>query len=89
MKLSYMISLLLLTISTGAFAAKEIRYSEMADMANVAGSISVNIKNGTLSEAEHALAEKAEKQGAKYYRVTSIGMSGMGSDVRATAVIYK
>lgn len=89
MNAKYIISALLFTVSTGAFAAKEIRHSEMAGMSEKAGSISVDIRNGTLDEASEALAKKADAQGAKYYRVTSIGMDGMGSDVSATAEIYK
>lgn len=85
----YVLATLLLTISTGVFAAKEIRHSEMANMTEKAGTISVDIRNGTLDEANRALSKKADEQGAKYYRVTSIGMSGMGSDVSATAEIYK
>lgn len=80
---------ILLSASTGVMAAKEIRYSEMADMAQKVGNISVDVRNGTLDDANRALAKKADEKGAKYYRVTSIGMDGMGSDVRATAEIYK
>lgn len=89
MTLKYVSAVILLAMSTSAFAAKEIRHSEMADMAKMAGTISVDIRNGTLDEANQALSKKADESGAKYYRVTSIGMSGMGSDVSATAEIYK
>lgn len=89
MSKKYMLAALLLPISMGAFAAKEIRHSEMADMAEKVGVISVEVRNGTLDEANEALSKKADEKNAKYYRVTSIGMSGMGSDVRATADIYK
>jgi Protein of unknown function (DUF1471). len=80
---------LLILFSGGVFAAKEIRHSEMADMAKKVGTVSVDIRNGTLDEANRALSEKADEKGAKFYRVISIGMNGMGSDVSATAEIYK
>ncbi|HCR1139874.1 TPA: DUF1471 domain-containing protein [Klebsiella aerogenes] len=82
-------ALILLGLSTGAMAAKEIRHSEMAGMSKQVGSISVDIRNGTIDEANQALSKKADEAGAKYYRVVSIGMDGMGSDVSATAEIYK
>lgn len=89
MNVKLITTIVLLGISTGAFAAKEIRHSEMANMAKMSGTISVDIRNGTIDEANKALSKKADEKGAKYYRVTSIGMSGMGSDVSATAEIYK
>ena len=89
MSFKYVSAFVLLAVSTGAFAAKEIRHSEMVDMAKMAGSISVDIRNGTLDEANQALSKEADKKGAKYYRVVSIGMDGMGSNVSATAEIYK
>ncbi|HAV1831528.1 TPA: DUF1471 domain-containing protein [Enterobacter hormaechei subsp. steigerwaltii] len=82
-------TVLCLAVSSSAFAAKEIRHSEMADMAQKAGTVSVDIRNGTLDEANRALAKKTDEKGTKYYRVTSIGMDGMGSDVSGTAEIYK
>lgn len=89
MNMKMITTLILLGISTGAIAAKEIRHSEMAGMSKEAGTISVDIKNGTIDEANQALSKKADEKGAKYYRVISIGMDGMGSDVSATAEIYK
>ncbi|HAV1788645.1 TPA: DUF1471 domain-containing protein [Enterobacter hormaechei subsp. xiangfangensis] len=85
----YIVAALLLSVSTGVFAAKEIRHSEMAKMATKIGEVTVDIRNGTLDEANQELAKKADEQGAKYYRVTSIGMDGMGSNVSGTAEIYK
>ncbi|MGR7122156.1 DUF1471 domain-containing protein [Klebsiella aerogenes] len=84
-----LLPIVLLTVSVGAFAAKEIRHSEMAGMTQKIGDITVIVRNGTLDEANQALAKKADEMGAKFYRVTSIGMNGMGSDVSASAVIYK
>lgn len=89
MNVKAMTALLLLCVSTSVMAAKEIRHSEMANMAEMAGTISVDIRNGTIDEANQALSKKADEKGAKYYRVVSIGMDGMGSDVSATAEIYK
>lgn len=82
-------SLLLLSLSFSTFAAKEIRGSEMASMKDKIGNISVEVNDGTIDEAIKALSKKADAKGAAYYRVTSVGMEGMGSDVRATAEIYK
>ena len=89
MKMKTITAMILLCVSTGSMAAKEIRHSEMANMAKMAGTISVDIRNGTIDEANQALSKKADEKGAKYYRVVSIGMDGMGSDVSATAEIYK
>lgn len=89
MNVKLITAIVLLGMSTGVYAAKEIRHSEMANMAKMSGTISVDIRNGTLDEANQALSKKADEKGAKYYRVTSIGMNGMGSDVSATAEIYK
>lgn len=89
MNMKAMTALILLCVSTGAMAAKEIRHSEMAGMSKEVGTISVDIRNGTIDEASQALSKKADEKGAKYYRVVSIGMNGMGSDVSATAEIYK
>ncbi|MCT4710716.1 DUF1471 domain-containing protein [Enterobacteriaceae bacterium H11S18] len=82
-------SLLLLTLSFSVFAAQEIRSSEMANMKEKIGTISVEKNDGTIDEAVTALSEEADKKGAAYYHITSIGMEGMGTDVRATAEIYK
>ncbi|MFG6653126.1 DUF1471 domain-containing protein [Scandinavium sp. M-37] len=82
-------SVLLLTVSFSTFAAKEIRSSEMANMKQKVGEISVDVKDGTIDEATDALSKKADAQGAGFYHITSIGMDGMGSDVSATAEIYK
>ena len=89
MNVKLITAIVLLGMSTGVYAAKEIRHSEMANMAKMSGTISVDIRNGTIDEANQALSKKADEKGAKYYRVTSIGMNGMGSDVSATAEIYK
>ena len=79
----------LMTVSITSFAASEIRDSQMADMKDKTGNISVNVKNGTFEEAMDALNKEADKKGASYYHITSLERAGMGSDIRATAVIYK
>lgn len=89
MNVKLITAIVLLGMSTGVYAAKEIRHSEMANMAKMSETISVDIRNGTIDEANQALSKKADEKGAKYYRVTSIGMNGMGSDVSATAEIYR
>ncbi|MFI3014194.1 DUF1471 domain-containing protein [Klebsiella aerogenes] len=85
----YLLSAFFLMISTGAFAAKEIRHSEMAGMTKEAGTVNVDVRDGTIDEAIKAISKKADEKGAKYFRITSIGMDGMGSNVSAAAVIYK
>ncbi|MFI3014203.1 DUF1471 domain-containing protein [Klebsiella aerogenes] len=80
---------LLMMLSFSSFAAKEIRSSEMASMKEKIGNISVEINDGTIDDATSALSKKADEKGAAYYHITSIGMAGMGTDVRATAEIYK
>lgn len=84
-----MCTLILLTLSFSSFAAKEIRGSEMANMKEKIGDISVDIRDGTLDEALPQISKKADEKGASYYHITSAGMDGMGTDVRATAEIYK
>ncbi|MCT4708845.1 DUF1471 domain-containing protein [Enterobacteriaceae bacterium H11S18] len=82
-------TLILLTLSFSSFAAKEIRGSEMANMKEKIGEISVDVRDGTLDEALSQISKKADEKGAAYYHITSAGMEGMGPDVRATAEIYK
>ncbi|QKN79850.1 DUF1471 domain-containing protein [Scandinavium goeteborgense] len=82
------LSFALLSMSCGAFAAKEIRHSEMADMGTNLGSISVSVRNGTIDEAVKELSSKADSKDAKFFRITSIGMDGMGSNVTARADLY-
>lgn len=79
----------LLATSTFSFAASEIRDSQVAGMKDKIGNISVNVKNGTFEEAMMELSNKADRQGAGYYRITSLEYAGMGSNIRATAAIYK
>lgn len=79
----------LMAVTTVSFAATEIRDSQMADMKTKIGNISVNVRNGTFEEAMTALNEKADQKGATFYRITSLGRSGMSSDVSATAVVYQ
>lgn len=79
----------LLAASASSFAATEIRDSQMAQMKDKVGNISVSVKNGTFAEAMMALSDEADQKGGGYYRITSLSRAGMGSDIRATAVIYK
>ncbi|NTX77438.1 DUF1471 domain-containing protein [Serratia proteamaculans] len=83
------ISAVLLATSFSVFAAKEIRTSEMASMKEKIGVISVDVRGGTIDEALRAVSKEADEKGASYFHITSIGNSGMGSDVSATAEIYK
>ena len=79
----------LMTVSSFSFAATEIRDSQMADMNQKIGNISVNVKNGTFEEAMTALSKEADQKGAEHYHITSLERTGMSADIRATAVIYK
>lgn len=79
----------LMAVSTLSFAATEIRDSQMADMNQKIGNVSVNVKNGTFEEAMAALSKEADKKGAGHYHITSLERAGMSADIRATAVIYK
>ncbi|WP_234262498.1 YdgH/BhsA/McbA family protein [Klebsiella aerogenes] len=79
----------LMSFSFASFAATELHDSEMASMKSKIGSISVKVKNGTYAEAMSKLSSEADKKHASYYRVTSMGRLGMGSDVSATAEIYE
>ena len=79
----------LMAISATSFAATEIRDSQMANMKDKIGNVSVNIKNGTFEEAMTALSKEADKKGGGYYRITSLERAGMSADIRATAVVYQ
>lgn len=89
MNVKIITAIVLFSMNGFVHAAKEIRHSEMANMAQPFGSVTVTIRNGTLDEANKELSKKADKKGAKYYRITSIGMDGMGSNLSASAEIYK
>lgn len=86
-KILFILTTMLVASST-AYAATEISDSKIASMKDKDGSISVNIKNGTFMEAIDALSKEADSKGAKYFHITSLDRSGMGSDIRATASIY-
>jgi hypothetical protein len=79
----------LMAVSSLSYAATEIRDTEMANMKEKIGNISVNVKNGTFEEAMTALSKQADQKGAGHYHITSLERAGMGDDIRATAVIYK
>ncbi len=79
----------LMAVSTLSFAATEIRDSQMADMHEKIGNVSVSVKNGTFEEAMAALSKEADQKGAGHYHITSLERTGMSADIRATAVIYK
>ncbi|MCS2169163.1 DUF1471 domain-containing protein [Scandinavium sp. TWS1a] len=89
MKNKILILATLMTISSFSFAATEIRDSQMTDMHQKIGNVSVNVKNGTFEEAMNALSKEADMKGAAHYHITSLERAGMSADVRATAIIYK
>lgn len=80
---------LLMSISFTSLAATEIHDREIPDMKQEIGHVSVSVKNGTYSEAMAALSKAADRESATHYRVTSMGRVGMGSDISATAIIYR
>lgn len=79
---------ILLTASCTSYAATELKDSQMTEKKVEVGHVSVSIRNGTFAEAMNELSQKADEKNANYYRITSLGRFGMGSDVSATAVVY-
>lgn len=79
----------LMFLSFASLAATELHDSEMASMKNKIGSISIKVRNGTYAEAMRKVDNEADKRHASYYRITSMGRPGMGSDVSATAELYE
>ena len=76
---------LLSVVSFGASAATLIT-NDQANTLQSAGTITVSGVTGAPSDIRHALSDKADKQGAKAYRVIEAYENG---NWHATAEIYK
>ncbi|NWA20925.1 peroxide/acid stress response protein YhcN [Serratia liquefaciens] len=76
---------LLSVVSFGASAATLIT-NDQANMLQSAGTITVSGVTGAPSDIRQALSDKADKQGAKAYRVIEAYENG---NWHATAEIYK
>ncbi|ACY85023.1 DUF1471 domain-containing protein [Edwardsiella piscicida] len=81
-------TLALLLSATSAFAASQIDARQAMDQQRI-GAVRIQIPNGTLDQTVDALAQKTAQQGGDYFHITSIGSTGMGSSITATAEIYK
>ena len=79
-------SLVIGSLSFGAFAAKEITKEDVAKMKlTKIGNITTS-KTTSPMDAKHDLSKKADEMGAKSFRITSV--TGPNT-LHGTAVIYK
>ncbi|ELD4017373.1 DUF1471 domain-containing protein [Salmonella enterica] len=78
---------LVYAVSHSAFAATELRHSDMSRNHKI-GNVSAEVIDGTIDDVMQKLSKKTDKAGAAYFRVTSMGTVGMGDTMRGTAEIY-
>ncbi|EJV4617398.1 DUF1471 domain-containing protein [Salmonella enterica] len=80
-----------LLLSTNAMAAIEINNQQAKNMDEVQslGVIYINHNFATKSDAERALNEETDAQGAKYYHVILIREPGSNGNIHASADIYR
>ncbi|EAC2143325.1 DUF1471 domain-containing protein [Salmonella enterica subsp. enterica] len=80
-----------LLLSANAMAAIEINNQQAKNMDEVQslGVIYINHNFATKSDAERALNEETDAQGAKYYHVILIREPGSNGNIHASADIYR
>ncbi|EAA8876710.1 DUF1471 domain-containing protein [Salmonella enterica subsp. enterica] len=80
-----------LLLSANAMAAIEINNQQVKNMDEVQslGVIYINHNFATKSDAERALNEETDAQGAKYYHVILIREPGSNGNIHASADIYR
>ncbi|EMJ9653099.1 DUF1471 domain-containing protein [Salmonella enterica] len=80
-----------LLLSANAMAAIEINNQQAKNMDEVQslGVIYINHNFATKSDAERALNEETDAQGAKYYHVILIREPGSDGNIHASADIYR
>lgn len=77
------------------FSAYNVYAAESVDLVEVHKDKLVKVGNtsevqgSTPESAEEKIEKEADKAGADYYRITSLGTQGDGSKFRATAELYK
>ncbi|EMN3921514.1 TPA: DUF1471 domain-containing protein [Citrobacter amalonaticus] len=80
-----------LLLSANTLAAIEIDHQQARNMDDVQslGVIYINHNFATESEADQALNEETDAQGAKYYHVILIREPGSNGNIHASADIYR
>ncbi|ENL4974204.1 DUF1471 domain-containing protein [Salmonella enterica subsp. enterica serovar Texas] len=80
-----------LLLSANAMAAIEINNQQVKNMDEVQslGVIYINHNFATKSDAERALNEETDAQGAKYYHVILMREPGSNGNIHASADIYR
>ena len=79
---------LLAATSFSALAATQVNGSQASSLQSI-GSVQVSGVRGTLDDATHQLAKKADALGASHYRVVSADTPGDSSMWSGTAEIYR
>lgn len=79
---------ILAATSFSTFAATQVDQNQALDMQSI-GSVSVSGVRGTLDDATHKLAQKAEALGASHYRIVRADTPGDSSLWSGTAEIYR
>ena len=91
MKNIVIVILAALVLSTNAMAAIKVDSQQAKNMDDVhsLGVIYINHNFATESEADQALNEETDAQGAKYYHVILTREPGSNGNMRASADIYQ
>lgn len=91
MRIRFVTLLAGLLLSANTFAAIEIDHQQARNMDDVQslGVIYINHNFATESEADQALNEETDAQGAKYYHVMLTREPGSNGNMHASADIYQ
>ena len=90
MKRSFTLSSLLLTTATANTSAQSAEFAS-ADCVtglNESGLISVANLSGSQQDVEHAIARKADEQGASWYRIIQMYEEQQPDSWRVQAILY-
>ena len=90
MKRSFTLSSLLLTAATANTSAQaaEFASADCVDGLNEIGLISVTNLSGSQQDVEHAIARKADEQGASWYRIIQMYEEQQPDSWRVQAILY-
>ncbi|EHK0945279.1 DUF1471 family protein YjfY [Citrobacter farmeri] len=91
MRIRFVTLLAGLLLSANTLAAIEIDHQQARNMDDVQslGVIYINHNFATESEADQALNEESDAQGAKYYHVILMREPGSNGNIHASADIYR
>lgn len=91
MRIRFITLLAGLLLSANTFAAIEIDHQQARNMDDVQslGVIYINHNVATESEADQALNEETDAQGATYYHVILMREPGSNGNIHASADIYR